>query len=158
MSNRFDEARRAAERLNAATDELNETLLAAERGILDLKLHLHVEVPLGTEGATTLMFGRQKGVWGLYVVTPSEIAHLVQTSRANRLLVTGAMDALLEALTAKAETEIAGVQAAVQAIESVIEALTGKPHCKTCDGTGRVATEPGSYDAGRVECHDCREE
>ena len=30
--------------------------------------------------------------------------------------------------------------------------------CVTCGGTGRVATEPGSYDQGRVECPDCRTE
>ena len=30
--------------------------------------------------------------------------------------------------------------------------------CKECGGTGRIATEPGSYDAGRVECPACRSE
>jgi hypothetical protein len=30
--------------------------------------------------------------------------------------------------------------------------------CETCGSTGRVVTEPGSYDQGRVECPDCRTE
>ena len=28
--------------------------------------------------------------------------------------------------------------------------------CSTCNGGGEIATEPGSYDSGRIECPECR--
>lgn len=144
LKERLERSRQVSERLAQSTDELNETLAAAEALIADMKLGVYGVVELKAAGRIerSLGFGKFNGVWRLLLVArnlPSvewEISPLENASREVRVEAAANLFNLVEALITEAEAQVSVVEDANQRAKNFIAGLKEESNnlvrCEIC--------------------------
>jgi hypothetical protein len=111
--------RAARDRLNEETDRLNGAL-AEVQGLLD-EIRVGVRATVEMPNGKTLAYGPLGGHWCLHVEdTKTPILH---SSREDRLLAAGALDALVDSLLEEAKRKVAAVEAAKATVDGVHQTI-----------------------------------
>lgn len=123
--------RDAAARLNDATGKLNEQLRAVETGLKDLGLGVSASTLMRLDTGQRLAFARYTVAgdshWRLLVGCEGEAQKpLLQASRADRLLASYCLPALLKALYRASEAELEQVMTASTDTESFLASLQAR--------------------------------
>ena len=128
-------ARDLKPRLEAATDELNRSIEAAEAALVSLQLGVRACIVMqrnDEEGwGRYLTFGKESKVWRLLIEegidepeVPLTITPLVNASREIRLRAAELLPTLVQKLVSTAEDEIKRVEAAATAARNVVTAIS----------------------------------
>jgi hypothetical protein len=114
------------ERLNAACDDLNIRITAAEKAIVDLKLGVAADVLLESRPngfSRHLSFLQDGGRWRLAITEGEEFTPLVNTSRAIRIQAVEHLHRLVEAIATAVEIEESRVDSARTHVSRFVEEL-----------------------------------
>lgn len=115
--------RESADRLNAASDGLNEMVLRVEESLAEMKIGVSSSVEAG--GDLRLLYGKTTGSWGISIRIAEEEWRFGRAPRQARILAVRLLPALLECLVLDANTLVGDLDTATLLTKQSADALKG---------------------------------
>lgn len=109
-------------RLAQATERLNACIQDADNALLDLQLGVRAAVPLRSEDNSSLVYGRFKDKWCLFVTKGGlPLGALTNQSRELRIRAVEALPALVKAMFDAAVNEAVRVDKACEDLDKTVD-------------------------------------